>query len=135
MAKLDTSGLNELINNLSNFAEDFTDMKEDMLSAAGEILVDEWKDGIKRFDHVDTGDMLESVKAKRLKNEDGVEVFPQGKDKKGVRNAQKAFVLHYGWSNYKGDRFVDDIEDKAEEKATEAAEEIYSNELEKKGLI
>lgn len=135
MAKLDTSGLNELVNNLSSFAEDFTDMKEDMLSAAGEILVDEWKDGIKRFDHVDTGDMLESVKAKRLKNEDGVEVFPQGKDKKGVRNAQKAFVLHYGWSNYEGDRFVDDIEDKAEEKATEAAEEIYWDELEKKGLI
>lgn len=135
MAKLDTSGLNELINDLSSFAEDFTDMKEEMLSAAGEVLVEEWKDGIKRFDHVDTGAMLESVKAKRLKNEDGVEVFPQGKDKKGVRNAQKAFVLHYGRSNYEGTRFVDDIEDKAEEKAADAAEKIYYETLEKKGLI
>lgn len=135
MGKVTTSGLNELINNLSNFAEDFSEMEDKILDEAGEIFVEEWKEGIEQFGHVDTGDMQKSVKAKRSKKDASVEIYPQGKDRHGVRNAQKAFILHYGSSTIDGDRFVDDIEEKGEEKAVEAAEEIYYDTLEKKGLI
>lgn len=135
MAKVTASGLNELIHNLNSFAEDFSEMEDEILNSASEIIVEEWKDGIERFGHVDTGDMQESVKATRLKDGKIVEISPHGKDRHGVRNAKKAFVIHYGHSNVNGDRFVDDIEDKAEEKAVEAAEEIYYDTLEKKGLI
>lgn len=135
MAKVTESGLNELINNLSSFAEDFSEMEDEILNEAGEIFVDEWKDGIARFGHVDTGDMQKSVKAKRSKKDASVEIYPHGKDRHGVRNAQKAFILHYGSSTIDGDRFVDDIEDKGEEKVVKAAEEIYYDTLKKKGLI
>lgn len=135
MGKVTTSGLNKLINNLSNFAEDFSEMEDKILDEAGEIFVEEWKEGIEQFGHVDTGDMQKSVKAKRSKKDASVEIYPHGKDRHGVRNAQKAAILHYGSSSIKGDRFVDDIEEKGEEKAVEAAEEIYYDTLEKKGLI
>lgn len=135
MAKVTSSGLNELVNNLSSFAEDFTEMEDEILTEAGEIFTEEWKDGIKRFGHIDTGDMQDSVKAKRSKKDTSVEIYPQGKDKKGVRNAMKAFILHYGSSTIKGDRFVDDVEEKGEKRAVEAAEVIYQETLEKKGLI
>ena len=52
------------------------------------------------------------------------EVYPQGKDRKGVRNAEKAFLLHYGWGQKNGDHFVDQIEREAEEPAVEAMEAV-----------
>ena len=50
-----------------------------------------------------------------------------GKDKHGVRNVEKAFILHYGRSNMKGDRFVDEAERIAEENAIPAMQEVWEN--------
>jgi hypothetical protein len=96
--------------------------------------VDEWKKGIESEEHkiiakdgkgfqtkrgyIDTGDMLASVARADKSPKGTAEIYPQGTDSKGVRNAEKAFILHYGTSSVQGSRFVDDIEDKA-------APEIY----------
>ena len=49
-----------------------------------------------------TGALLASIKVSAVKEIDGgkrVEIYPNGKDKHGVRNAEKGFVLNYGRSN------------------------------------
>ena len=55
------------------------------------------------------------------------EIYPLGKDSHGVRNAEKAFILHYGRSNMKGDHFVDNAERIAEQNAVPVMQEIWEN--------
>ena len=61
--------------------------------------------------HIDTGDMVRSVgTAKGTKAKKFHDIYPQGRDEKGVRNAEKAFIAHYGKSGQLGTRFVDEAE-------------------------
>ena len=49
--------------------------------------------------HVRTGDMLESIGENEYREFLGggsVDVYPQGDDRHGVRNATKAYVINYG---------------------------------------
>lgn len=57
--------------------------------------------------------MLDSVGTDNLKLDLGsasVEIYPRGNDRRGVRNAQKAYVINYGYRGKKtektGDKFV-----------------------------
>lgn len=73
-----------------------------MLEAGAEVLVKGQQAVIQRMELVDWGDLVQSVKATKVINtgaNSSVEVYPQGKDRKGVRNAEKAFVAEYGKSN------------------------------------
>lgn len=123
MARINTSGLSELINDLKAVADDFDDCAHEMINAGADIAVAEWKKGIENTVHtvekpgggytsktgyIDTGAMLASV-GKTQKKSTAAEIYPQGKDGK-VRNATKAYVLHYGSSKIRGTRFVDGID-------------------------
>lgn len=134
MAEIGTSGLANLIKELEDLGADIDEISDEMLEAGGEAMKKAWTEEIKAKGHVDTGDMLKSVKAKVNKSKKTAEIYPQGKDKKGVRNALKAFVLHYGTSNIAGDRFVDEVESKGSDAAVDAMYEIYSDELGKRGF-
>lgn len=73
-----------------------------MLEAGAEVLVRGQQETIARMGIIDTGDMQASVKAGKIVQTDtgaSVDVYPQGKDRKGVLNATKAFVHQYGKSN------------------------------------
>lgn len=82
--------------------------------------------------HVRTGDMLESIGENEYREFLGggsVDVYPQGDDRKGVRNATKAYVINYGKgrkvtkrgkTNRTGDKFITGDEAKAEAVVTEA---------------
>ena len=134
MAHITTTGFGDFLKDLEGLADDVDELSEDMLSAGSEVAVDEWKKGIENEEHkiiakdgkgfqtkrgyIDTGDMLASVSRAEKSPKGTAEIYPQGTDSKGVRNAEKAFILHYGTSSVQGSRFVDDIEDKA-------APEIY----------
>lgn len=71
-------------------------------------------DNIRARGHVRTGDMLESVGQNEYREFLGggsVEVYPQGEDRGGVRNATKAYVINYGRGGTRkrgkmGDRFI-----------------------------
>ena len=134
MANFSTSYLSDIIGNLEGLEKDIGEIQDEMLEAAGAEFEKAWKNGIERHEHVDTGDMLKSVKAKINKNKKTVTIAPTGKDRQGVRNAQKAFVLHYGSTKIAGDRFVDDVEEKGEDAAIDAMMEVYNEELYKKGV-
>lgn len=135
MARIETAGLDSLMNNLRRFSLDVSeDLTFEMLEAGAKVTVEDWKQGIEAHGHVDTGRMKKSVKASK-KGKNAREIYPRGKDRKGVRNAEKAFILHYGNSNKQGDRFIDDIEDKAYSDSLDAMEEVYNDYLFERGLI
>ncbi len=83
--------------------------------------------------HTRNRDMLESIGENEYREFLGggsVEVYPQGDDRKGVRNATKAYVINYGKGqrpttkrkkpNKTGDKFITGDESKAEAVVLEA---------------
>ena len=79
--------------------------------------------------HRDTGAMIESIGYARptagIESAKSIDIYPQGVDGKGVRNAEKAFILHYGTSKIPGSRWVDDADRYSEETAPEAMAAVW----------
>ncbi len=117
-------------------------MAKEMVNEGAKVIAQTWKSIIREVRHIDTGDMLESVSADEAEQNGGTtasEIYPHGVDRKGVRNAEKAFLLHYGWKagqaargkktgkgrkdTHQGDHFVDTIENDCGE-AVEYAMEV-----------
>ena len=145
MAKFSVSGIDGLAADLQRLGQlDNSELVSDMLDAGAEVVAEEWKKGIanavksKADGGRGTGDMVKSVApTKGIKKNGDIsskEIYPQGKDRKGVRNAEKAFILHYGKSGQAPTRFVDAVEESAEDKAVSAMEDVFNNYLEKEGF-
>lgn len=150
MATVKTSGFNDLLDGLKEFGENIDEIADEMLDAGSEVAVEEWKNGIKQERHrivnprgkgyiektgyIDTGAMEKAVKSSKKKGKTIAEIYPRGKDKKGVRNAEKAYILHYGTSSMPGSRFVDKIDDKASPEVYDAMSKVMDNYMNKHGL-
>ena len=135
MGKLKTQGLDKFADDLRRAGADLPQVQSDMLDAGAQATVEAWKDGIERAGHKDTGDMQKSVRASKRSRGTERAVAPQGKDRKDVRNAEKAFILHYGSSSIVGDRFVDKIEEKADEAAAQRMDAVLTAHLRQQGLL
>ena len=135
MANFDTSGLDDLINEMQRLGQNEGPVVDEMLDAGAAIIRDRWKDSAKEHGHIDTGAMVDSVdftvkgKARALYRD----IYPQGKDSKGVRNAEKAFILHYGKHNMPGSYWVDDAELKAGPEVTAECQAIWDRFLQSEG--
>lgn len=125
MAKMHVSGAElELKENLSR------DMIRRMVEAGGKVADDRMKAATRAHMHVRTGDMLEAIKPTPYREWFGggaTEVYPQGDDRKGVRNATKAYVINYGRGRRKrngkmGDKFITNDEKATEEAVRQAME-------------
>lgn len=141
MADFSVSGIDELAAQLKKLGQLGNDaLVEEMLEAGAEVVVDEWKKGIKSAVKTkrSTGELEASVTTvkgiQKINDASAKTIYPAGKDSKGVRNAEKAFILHYGKSGQPATLFVDDVENKAEDKAADAMEKIFNDFLEKEGL-
>ncbi|MGN0598920.1 MAG: HK97-gp10 family putative phage morphogenesis protein [Oscillospiraceae bacterium] len=143
MAKCYVSGIDELAMELKKLGQlDNDKLVEEMLEAGADVVIDEWKEGIKKAVKNkrgrSTGELLESVTTNKGIDKVGdvsaKTIYHAGKDSKGVRNAEKAFILHYGKSGQAPTLFVDDVEAVAEDKAAEAMEQVFNDYLEKEGL-
>lgn len=147
MAHIDTSGLSSFINDLKAAADDFDECAGAMIKAGADVAVEEWKKGIENTVHtvkkpdggytsktgyVDTGAMLASV-GKTQKKSTVAEIYPQGRDGK-VRNATKAYVLHYGSSKIRGTRFVDGIDENVVKNSYPVMREAVDDYLKKHNL-
>ncbi len=135
MARMDTSGLDELVNQMRRLGQDSGPVAEEMLDTAAGIIRDQWRETAKEHGHVDTGAMIDSVDFPVKGNVRAMyrDIYPQGKDAKGVSNAEKAFILHYGKHNMPGDYWVDEAEMKAGPEAIEACQAIWNRFLESEG--
>ena len=137
MARMSTKGLNEIADDLKRLGEVAEpEFMDELLDTGAEEVKDAWDLIIREEGYVDSGDMRESVGvAKGTKKGSKREIYPQGKDRKGVRNAEKAYYLHYGTSKKIGTRWVDTVERIAETKSYIAMQDVFNDYLKMKGLI
>lgn len=124
MARFDMSGAEEMIRAMQRMAEDAGPAAEAVLQAGAEGVKRAWQEAAEAHDLRDTGDMIDSIGFSRKPKDAGdglyIDIYPQGVDRKGVRNATKAFVLHYGTSKMHATRWVDDADKRSERYAIPA---------------
>lgn len=137
MARFDVSGLDEAVKWMERMGELTGDMADAMLKAGAEEVREAWREAAERHRHRDTGAMIESIGyARKPKTVDGVrtlDIYPRGKDHKGVRNAEKAFILHYGRNLNNGKRnasyWVDDADRTSDRTVVPAMLEVFDKYL------
>ena len=136
MASFECAGLDELINNMRALGQDCGPVAVEMVEAASEIIRDGWKESAEAHGHVDTGAMVNSIVAGTPVQAGDIcfnDIYPQGSDGKGVRNATKAFILHYGKHNIPASHWVDDAEDKSAGPSESACQVIWDSFLASRG--
>ena len=114
MPELKYDGIKDVIKEMVALGERTGEGAHRMLHVAAERMKFEWIEMIDRYKFIASGEMREKVgyprKPKEVEDVLSIDVYPQGKDSKtGVRNAEKAFILHYGRSNMNATHFVDHI--------------------------
>lgn len=114
MPELKYDGIKDVIKEMAELGERTGEGAHRMLRVAAERMKFEWIEMIDRYKFIASGEMREKVgyprKPKEVEDVLSIDVYPQGKDSKtGVRNAEKAFILHYGRSNMNATHFVDHI--------------------------
>ena len=131
MARFDTSGLDAVLEEMKREGEIAGPAADAMLLAGAEQVKLAWQRSAEEHGHRDTGAMIASIGYDRQPKTAGdvrsIDIYTQGKDKKGVRNAEKAFVLHYGTSKMPGSGWVDDADRYSEETAIPAMIEVWEN--------
>ena len=129
MARMSTQGLDDVFRELGRLGQQARPLAEKMLQAGAMEVAKGWRQAIDEVGLVKTGEMRASVApSKQIKTEGDalyVEIYPQGKDSRGVRNAEKAFINHYGSQRVKATRFVDKAEEYGESMAVPVMAEIW----------
>jgi len=138
MARFRTEGLDELIEDMNAMELTTSELAYEMLFAGADEVKKAWKKSAEKHRHRDTGDMINSINYSRRVRKIGdlkeVDIYPQGKDRKGVRNAEKAFVLHYGTSKLPASHWVDDADEMAGPMVEERLTKMFDEWLEKHGM-
>lgn len=138
MARFRTDGLDELIADMDAMGQSTGDLADDMLMAGAEEIKVAWKKSALMHGHRDTGDMIASIGyprgPKRIGDIKAIDIYPVGRDRKGVREAEKAFILHYGTTKIKGSHWVDDADDMAAPLVEKRLYEIYGAWLARHGI-
>lgn len=130
MARLSFAGLDGIAQELSRMGEKADGIITEMLNAGAVAVEDAWKQAISEAGLIKTGEMQASVKGGKVqKSVSGgyVEVYPRGTDSKGVGNAEKAFINHYGTSRVPATGFVDRAEELGEETAAIIMTQIWES--------
>jgi len=129
MARFETSGLDELLTDMRKRQQLTGDVAKAVLQAGAEGVKKAWKLAAEEHGLRDTGDMIESIGFAHEPKGAGdvlfIDIYPQGKDHKGVRNAQKAFVLHYGTSKMPATYWVDDADAYSADFAVPAMQAVW----------
>lgn len=131
MARFDTSGLDDIIRQMQSLGQDSGPVAEEMVVASVEAIKEEWQKSAQAHGHIDTGAMIDSISYSPSTTVMGSimsrDVYPQGTDGKGVRNATKAFILNYGKSTKAGSHWVDDADDNSAAPVQAVCETIWDN--------
>ena len=85
----------------------------------------------------DTGDFISSNKRAKMKADTNgsrtKDVYPQGKDRKGIRNAEKGFIAEYGTSKQPARPWMRRANQKSETAVQNAMEAVYDDYIQKSG--
>lgn len=142
MARFNVVGMDELAADLDREALRADRLVPAMLEAGAKVIVKAQKreadqmikSGKIRFfrnKSRSTGAFMESIKPTTVKGK-GVaahlDVYPQGKDEKGVRNAEKGFLAEYGTKSMPSYPWMSIANEKAMPEAVEKMQEIWNKE-------
>lgn len=134
MARFDTSGLDDLIRDMRRRGEESGPMAEAMVAAAAIEIKAAWRESAEAHKLRDTGDMIDAIgtpgPVMKIGDAFAQDIYPQGKDRKGVRNAEKAFILHYGKHGYEPTYWVDDADAASAPKVQARLEAMWADYLE-----
>ena len=139
MARLEFSGLDGLIEQMERTGRLHDQALVDaMLLAGAEAAKEVWKQVATEKGYIDSGEMINHIgyskKPQRLDDAGFVSIYPQGTDSKtGVRNAEKAFRLHYGWSRKVGSNWVDEVSERMQAPCEAAMMGEYIKRTQQKG--
>ena len=129
MARFDVSGLDETIEEMKRLGQMTGQTADAMLMAGAEEVRKAWRQSAEEHRHRDTGDMIASIGFARKPKEIGsirtIDIYPQGKDKRNIRNAEKAFILHYGTKKIRGSRWIDDADKISEQTVVPAMIRVW----------
>ena len=123
MARFDVTGMEAVIREMTRMDQQTGRVADEMLMAAAGVMTEAWKYAIASHGHVDTGAMFDSVRPTKPVMRGGLKsltVYPQGRDKNGVRNAEKAFIANFGRIHQAATHFADEAESTGEEPARTA---------------
>lgn len=129
MARFNMVGLKRIEREIARRASLLDEAAPEMLKAGTDVLVEYQRGSIIEKGLIDTGAMLDSVKAGSVKygnNGYYQEVWPQGRDEKGERNAKKGFVLEYGRSDMNATHWMSEANDAAEEEVIDAMRKVWN---------
>lgn len=132
MARFKVDGLDSLVQEMEALGESVAGpLAEQMLLAGAEAVKTAWRNSAKAHNHIDTGSMFDHIgyprKPKQAGDVRSIDIYPQGKDAKGVRNAEKAFILHYGTSKHPGSHWIDDADRECDSTVIPAMEAVFRN--------
>ena len=134
MARFDTSGLDDLIRDMTRRGESSGPMAEAMVAAATVEIKAAWRESAEAHKLRKTGDMIDAIgvpgPVMKIGDAFAQDIYPQGKDRKGVRNAEKAFILHYGKHGYEPTYWVDDADAASAPKVQARLEAMWADYLE-----
>ena len=137
MAKLYVDGIEDIQKTLQATEEGIADFVDDVLTSGGDIAKKKVELSIMRHNHFKTGVLLRSIKLKKAKDKDGrryVDVVAAGTRDSGATNAQVAFTLNYGRSNFRGTRFWTEAEEQARKEYEELLKQKTKLYLKEKGI-
>ena len=134
MAQFSTDGIDQIAAEMAWMGEAAGETADEMLLAGAEEVKRAWKETAERHGYRETGDMIESIRADKAPKSDAndvrrISVYPRGEDRKGVRNAEKAYVLHYGTSKIHGSHWVDEADQDAGPMVQDVFEKIWDRHL------
>ena len=139
MARMTSSGLEDMFKQMSDLGELMGEVADRMLLAGAEEVKKAWRKVANDLNYKDTGRMIESInyakgKSGKASGVKAVAIYPQGVNHKNVRNAEIAYILHYGTSKRPGSHWVDTAEALAAPEVERAVKEIWDEELRKRGF-
>ena len=80
------------------------------------------------------GQMIKQIRpTRKIKSIGGqltLDVYSQGKDERGVRNATKEFMDHYGYKSRKASHWIDSAEEKGKGPAEAAMQQVFDEDME-----
>ena len=133
MARFDCPGLDKVISDMQRMAETGGACAEAMVDQAVVIIRDSWRESAEQHELRDTGALIESIGFPMPTAKIGDvlyrDVYPQGRDAKGTRNAEKAFILHYGTSRIPATYWVDDADAASGPKVDAALQQMWDQYL------
>lgn len=134
MARFEVQGLEEIIEQMRQMGQMSGAVAEAMLMAGAEQVRQAWRASAESHGHRDTGQMIASIGYPRQPTNAGdvmsIDIYPQGTNTNGVRNAEVAFVLHYGTRKRPGTRWIDEADERAGPMVQAAMEGIWSRYVE-----